>query len=206
MRKLLLLLFPFFINAQETKPSEIVNPDGNWFFGAEIGPNIITSYNFGEPNKSFQGGILVEYYTAKHWSLTGRIKYFKTGTSFIKYNNSAKSFNRAVIAIPLDIKYEYNTEKKIFVNAKLGIAYNYGLKSNNYRTSKIADEESTSFVSLNYGVGLSYKLSDKSIIYFELERYSFGDYKGNNGIFILPKNYYAENILLNIGVKHNFSL
>lgn len=56
----------------------------DWFFGAELGLNTITSFNLGEPNKSFQGGILAEYYMGNHWSLTGKIKYFETGVSFFK--------------------------------------------------------------------------------------------------------------------------
>ena len=80
MNKLLLLiLIPFFLNAQEKKNSEIINPSGEWYFGAEIGPNIVKSYTLGERNTFLQGGILVEYYIGKHWSLTGRIKYFKIG-------------------------------------------------------------------------------------------------------------------------------
>jgi hypothetical protein len=75
MKKVFLLsvLFPIISLSQHKK---------DWFFGAEIGNNTINSFQLGDPNKSFQGGIIAEYYTGESWSLIGRIKYFKTGVSF----------------------------------------------------------------------------------------------------------------------------
>ena len=194
------------MNAQEKKTTAIVNPAGKWFFGAEIGPNIITSYNFNEPNKSLQGGVLAEFYTGRHWSLTGRFKYFETGVSFLNTKDNFKSYNRAVISIPVNIKCKINLDEKSVFYIKNGLAYNYGLTSNNYSEYCLVEDEAKSFVSFNYGIGFEYYTSSNNILFIDLEHYVFGDYKGNNGGFFLPKNYYAENILINFGIKHNFKL
>lgn len=58
------------------------NSKGKWYFGAEFGLNTITSLTNHE--NSIQGGILAEYYFSNRWSLSGRIKYFKTGVSYKK--------------------------------------------------------------------------------------------------------------------------
>ena len=109
----LLVTFPLLMNGQETPTSENINPVGNWYFGAEIGPNTITSYSFNESDKSLQGGILAEFYTGRHWSLTTRIKYFKTGLSyfnqgsgsgFLSSSSSFGQFEGAVFTIPLNVK------------------------------------------------------------------------------------------------------
>ncbi|WP_260390427.1 hypothetical protein [Riemerella anatipestifer] len=57
---------------------EVINPKGRWFFGAEVGLNSKISV---PPSKmSFmQGGFLAEYFFAKNWSVSGRLKYFETG-------------------------------------------------------------------------------------------------------------------------------
>ena len=73
------IFIPLLINTQETAETVIVNPKGNWHFGGEMGSNTMTSFNLGESNKSFQGGVVAEYYTGRHWSVSGRIKYFETG-------------------------------------------------------------------------------------------------------------------------------
>lgn len=49
----------------------------------------------------------MEYYTGRHWSLSARIKYFKTGV-VNKVNSSIGIFNGAVISMPLNIKWELN--------------------------------------------------------------------------------------------------
>ena len=46
----------------------------DWFFRTEIGNNTITSSNLSNKN-SFQGGFMTEYYFAKKWSVTARLKY-----------------------------------------------------------------------------------------------------------------------------------
>jgi hypothetical protein len=77
---LILVVLSLLSNKIISQTNEIVNPNGKWFFGAEIGLNTITSINPNNTN-SIQGGILAEYYFEKHFSISGRIKYFETGVS-----------------------------------------------------------------------------------------------------------------------------
>lgn len=174
----------------------------DWFFGAEIGNNNITSIQSNK-NDSFQGGILAEYYFAKNWSLLGRIKYFKTGVSF-NQNEFFGMFDGAVISIPVDIKWEYSIFKNLKGNLKTGVAYNQEIKSNYTFSEDLDTNYSKKFFSLNIGIGISYLIKKNTILYIDYENYSFGGYKGNNNGFIFKKNYYTENSLLNVGIKYNF--
>lgn len=190
---------------------EIINPKGNFYLGAEIGLNIITSFSQGEQNKSFQGGLLAEYYFAKQWSILGRIKYFETGVSFIKdtsnsfdyANYTYNRFDGAIVSVPIDVKWEYRIFNNFKGNIKQGFAYNYETKSNYDFAPNVDTNNSKSFGSLNFGFGFSYFISKKTAFYVDFETYQLGGYKGNNSGFILPKNYYTNNTLLNFGVKYN---
>lgn len=218
MKKILLtLLLPFLATAQENTKSEIVNPKGNWFFGAEIGENTITSFNLGEPNKSFQGGVLTEYYTGRHWSLSGKIKYFETGVSFYRpsthssgwfdlgHDENFGTFNGAVIAIPIAIKWEFRIRRNLRGYLKTGFAYNYETKSNYNFSKNVNTNHAKDFGSYNSGIGFSYFINKKMAVYLDLENYTFGGRKAEYENFILWNTvYYTENSHLNFGIKYNF--
>jgi hypothetical protein len=212
-----ILLMPFLIHAQEITNTEIVNPKGNWYFGAEMGSNTITSFDLGEPNKSFQGGVLAEYYTGKHWSLSGRIKYFETGVSFYRPNTHSGSwfdlgsdasfgaFNGAVIAIPLDIKWEFRMHENFRGYLKTGLVYNYETKSNYNFSENVSTNHAKDFGSFNTGIGFSCFLNKKMAIYIDLENYSFGGRKAAyQNIVLWDTVYYTKNTHLNFGIKYNF--
>jgi hypothetical protein len=55
----------------------------DWFFGTEIGNNTIISYKLNEPKNSLQTGILAEYFLNEMLSISGRVKYFKTGVFLV---------------------------------------------------------------------------------------------------------------------------
>jgi Outer membrane protein beta-barrel domain len=215
--KILLLLIPFLTNAQETTKTEIVNPKGKWYFGAELGLNTITSYTLNEPNKSFQGGVLAEYYTGRHWSLSGRIKYFETGVSFQRPNThsggwfdlghdaSFGSFNGAVIAIPLNIKWEFTMHQNFRGYLKTGLVYNYETQSNYNFSENINTNHAKDFGSFNTDIGFSYFLNQKMAVYIELENYTFGGRKASyQNLVLWDTVYYTENSHLNFGIKYNF--
>jgi hypothetical protein len=216
IKKLLqLVLLPFFTNAQDNP--EIVNPKGNWYFGAEIGLNTITSFDLGEPNKSFQGGVLAEYYTCRHWSLSGRIKYFETGVSFYRPNTHSGSwfdlghdasygtFKGAVIAIPLNIKWEFRIHKNFRGYFKTGFVYNYETKNNYNFSENVNTNHSKDFGSFNTGIGFSYFLNKKLAVYIDSESYSFGGQKASyQNLILWDTVYYTENSHLNFGIKYNF--
>jgi hypothetical protein len=203
MKKLLfLLLFPFITYSQKTNTIEVINPKGNLYLGAEIGTNAISTFINSEPNKSFQGGILTEYYFAKQWSVIGRVKYFQTGVSFIN-NSNYVNFTGSVISIPINIKWEFRIYKNLKANLKLGGAYNFETKTNYNFPPNFDTNISKSFSNLNTGFGLNYFITNKIIFYIDIETYKFGGYKGNSQGSIFSENYYTENNLINVGIKYN---
>lgn len=216
MKKLLLILFPFILNAQETKTSEIINPDEKWFFGAEIGTNTITSIE--NSNKSFQGGVLAEFYTGRHWSLTGRIKYFNTGLAYFKKGYSSGSgflsfgsdaststFSGIVVTIPVNIKWEFRIHKNFSGNLNLGVNYNLETESNYYYSNEENYQKYSSkeYFSHNFGYGINYFVSKKMGVFINVESY-IGGTRGNTESFIFSSPIYNTNTLVNFGVKYNF--
>ncbi len=216
MKNIIFALFIVFsMNAQEKKASEIVNPAGKWFFGAEIGTNTITSYNFNEPNKSIQGGVLAEFYTGRHWSLTGRVKYFKTGMSYFNQGNgngflstssSFGKFEGAVITLPINIKWEFRIHKNFSGNLNLGVNYNYETESNYYysREDDYSKYTAKEYFSYNSGFGFNYFISNKKGIFINIESY-IGGTRGQTGGIVFPSYIYNTNTLVNFGYKYNFN-
>ncbi len=206
------------MNGQEIKISEIVNPEGKWFFGAEMGSNTITSYSSGEPNKSIQGGILAEFYTGRHWSLTTRIKYFKTGLSYFKqgsgggggflsFGSDPKSivYEGKVVTIPINIKWEFRIWKNFSGNLNLGVNYNFETQSKYFSTS-ISDYDRYSakqYFSSNTGFGFNYFINKKQAVFINIESY-LGGSKGDSGGFVFSTPVYNTNTLVNFGYKYNF--
>jgi hypothetical protein len=213
---LIILVLSFLSNKIISQTNEIINPKGKWFFGAEIGINKINSFSNGESKNSFQGGILTEFYFTKHWSLTGRIKYYNTGVSFYKPNTHTGSwldlgtdesfgnFKGAVISIPLDIKWEFRIYKNLGGSLKLGYAYNIESTSNygNY-SANLNTDFPKQYGSANAGYGLNYFMNKKMAVYLDVEFYS-GTAKGYSDGFFGRNSYNTENYLINFGIKYNF--
>lgn len=210
----LLVTFPLLMNGQETPTSENINPVGNWYFGAEIGPNTITSYSFNESDKSLQGGILAEFYTGRHWSLTTRIKYFKTGLSyfnqgsgsgFLSSSSSFGQFEGAVFTIPLNVKWEFRIWKNLSGNLNFGLNYNYETDNKYYYSN--ADNynkySATEYGSYNSGFGFNYFINKKRAVFLNIESY-IGGTRGQTGGFVFSKPIYNTNTLVNFGYKYNF--
>lgn len=204
MKKLIFLaLFPLLVEAQSNENEISLNQKNNWYFGIELGVNSIPSLMENESKNSFQGGLTAEYYFGKQWSALGRIKYFKTGVSFVN-DESYGTFEGSVVSIPLDVKWEFKIFKNLKGNLKLGGAYNYEIQSNYNFPSEMKTDYSKSFISMNSGVGLSYFLSTKTAIYISLDSFRFGGYKGTQSSFLGGDNYYTDNNQINLGVKYNF--
>lgn len=184
-----------------SQTSENVNPKGKWFFGAEFGLNTITSIHPNHTN-SIQGGILAEYYFAKNWSASGRIKYFKTGVSN-KYDSAKGVFDGAVISVPLNIKWEYRISNNFCGNLKLGIALNQEIKSNYYYPPNESTNYSTFYGTFNPGIGFNYFISKNTAVYLSYEVYILGNDRDDaDWLQIVPNS--PNNNLFNIGIKHNF--
>lgn len=213
---LIIVVLSLLSNKIISQTKEIINPKGIWFFGAEIGMNKINSFANGESKSSFQGGILSEYYFARYWSLSGRIKYFETGVSFYKPNTHSGSwfdlgsdeyfgsFNGAVISIPLDVKWNFRIFKNLGGSLKLGYAYNIETKSNysNY-SENLKTDYSKQYGSVNAGFGFNYFINKNIAIYLDAEFYS-GTTKGYSDGLLGRNSYNTENNLINFGIKYNF--
>jgi predicted porin len=199
---LILAVLSLLSNKIISQTSEIVNPKGKWFFGAEIGLNAITSVH---PSRmtSVQGGFLAEYYFAKNWSVNGRIKYFETGV--INKNNSANGFfEGAVISIPLNIIWKYKIIKNFSGNLKLGIALNQEVKSKYYYPLNEKTDYSKFYGSFNPGIGFNYFVSKNTAIFMNYEVYVLGNDRDDaDWLEIVPNS--PNNNLFNIGIKYNFN-
>ena len=195
---LLFLLAASQISAQEVGK---INPKSNWYFGAEIGSNTITSIK-PEHENSFQGGILTEYYFAQHWSISARLKYFQTG---ISYNDQTEyKFSGSVISLPLNLNWEFGIAGNFNGNLKLGVALNKEFtKIYNFPAEAVTDY-STFFGTFNPGLGFTYHLNDNLALYTNYEVYILGNdhYKRAGDLDFLPKS--TNNNHFNIGVKHTF--
>lgn len=215
--KLIFIIFLSLIsNKIISQTNEIVNPRGKWFFGGEVGINKIHSFSFGESNYSFQGGILSEFYFARQWSVTGRMKYYKTGVSFYKpdthsggwfdlgTDESFGTFNGAVISIPLDLKWEFRFYKNLAGSLKLGYAYNFETKSiYGHYSPNLKTDYPKHYGSINAGYGLNYFINKNMAVYVDIE-FIEGATKGNSDGFFGKYSYNTENSVLNFGMKYNF--
>ena len=203
-----------FSNKIISQTNEIINPKGKLFFGLEMGTNKINSFSNGDSKTSFQGGVLAEYYFARHWSLSGRVKYFETGVSFNQPNSilfgvpltytSSGTFKGNVIAIPFNMKWEFRIYKNLGGNLKVGYAYNIETKSvySNY-SNNLSTKYPKQYGSFNSGAGLNYFINKKTALYLGVERY-FGGTKGHAETILGKTSYEVENSLLSFGIKYNF--
>lgn len=179
-----------------------VNPENNWFFGAEIGTNAITTIH--PDHKIYlQGGLLAEYYFAKNWSLSGRIKYFKTGITD-QLEVGERKFEGEVISIPFNITWYYRFVNNFTGNFKIGVAYNQEVKSEYSYPENERTDYSKFYGNFNPGFGLNYFVSPKTAIYINYEVFVLGSDKKERGLFDFLSNS-ANNNLFNIGIKHSFS-
>ncbi len=202
--------------------SQRINPKNKWYFGAEIGYNQVKSFAYNEGNSSMSIGGIAEYYFEKHWSIQGRIKYIKTGVSFINDTSSGWNFNwiktsetilpasiynrfdGQTLVIPIDIKWEFNIIKNLHGSLKTGPALNIELKSKyNYGNVDYSNFSST-FVNWNVGYGINYYISKKYCVGVDLENYLFGASKGTTEGLLLNHTHYATNFVINLQLKYHF--
>ncbi len=197
---------------QNSTKSDNINPVGKWFFGVEVGPNIIKTFSLGEENTFVQGGVLVEYYLFKHWSVSGRIKYFETGLSFYQTETRSNGFFDGavrlekprygkyvgeVITIPINVKWEFRLWKNFCGQFNIGANYNYEIKKSYESSEYLGESNNGKYISLNVGYGCTYFVSKSNAVFFNLESYQGG---GDRGYQISANT----NTLLNFGYKYSF--
>ena len=214
MKKILFLFASLFFCVAFAQDDEIVNPQSKLYIGAETGLNVINNYNLNQDDISIQGGVLAEYYIAKQWSLQGRIKYYKTGLSFYRpdthsgswfdlgHDESFGTFSGSVIAILVNIKWEFRVFKNLRAYLKTGAAYNFEIKSEYNYSSNLSTDYPKTYGTIYFGTGLTYFLNDKLSIYVDQESF-VGGAKGTSEGLIFTEKYYSQNFLVNFGVKYN---
>ena len=211
-----ILLFSNFATAQETIKTGLINPKENWYYGIESGLNIKTSLELGEPKTSFQGGILAEYYFARHWSLSGKIKYFDTGVSFYQPDTHTGGwldlgsdeyrglFKGSTIAVPISLKWEFRVFRNFGASLKLGYMHSFETKSNyvNY-SDNLKTNYPKEYGSSVAGFGFNYFLNKKTAVYIDVENY-LGGRKAKIPTFIFDNDKFVMNRLISLGVKYSF--
>lgn len=200
-----------------------VNPKGKWFFGAELGMNKNLA---SESKNKIQGGISAEYYFARQWSVSTKIKYFESRNSFYTeghegggmgllsspstetYYGSYKGDN---MAIPISINFNYRIYKNLSGTIKFGFFMNNEVKRNYYNYSdNIIPNDSKTSLSSYISYGLNYFITANSAVYFDIEIYK-GNQKWNehsdagilNG-FAKQNQQHVANGLFSIGYKYSF--
>ena len=159
---------------------------------------------------------MAEYYFARHWSLSSRLKYYETGVSFYKQDTHSGgwfdlgtdenygNFEGAVITVPVNIKWEFRVYKNFAASIKLGAAYNVEVKSNYGPYSEGARTDySRHYASSNAGYGLNYFINKNFAAYIDVEGF-IGQSKGKKDGFLGQVNYRTRNNFLNFGVKYTF--
>ncbi|TWO33269.1 porin family protein [Seonamhaeicola sediminis] len=211
---LIIICLSLFSGSVISQTNEIINPKGQWYFGVEMGINKINSFNNGESNTSFQGGILAEYYFSKHWSLSVKVKKFNTGVSFFQPSSSdpfcvfcrdqySGTFEGSVVALPFSVKWEFGVYKNLKANLKIGYAFNIETKStySNY-SNNISIDYPKQYGNVVSGAGLNYSINKKTAIYLDVESFT-GSKKGHVVNLFGKKTYKVENVLTSFGIKFN---
>ena len=216
MKRIFILIAALFYTSVYSQDENFVNPKGKWYFGAETGLNVIKDYSLNKTNISLQGGFLAEYYFAKQWSFSGKIKYFKTGLEFYSPDTHSGSwfdlghdefygtFRGAVISIPVYVKWEFRVYKNLNANLKVGAAYNFETQSTYDYSANLETNYPTSYPTANSGLGLNYFVDEKLAVFLDYEVYLGSPKKGDTQSIIFDDGYRTRNMLLNLGVKYNF--
>jgi len=216
MKQILIFISALLCTSLYSQDENFVDPKGKWYFGAETGANIIKDFSVDKTEVSLQGGFLAEYYFAKQWSLSGKIKYFKTGLAFYSPDTHSGSwfdlghdefygtFRGAVISIPVYVKWEFRVYQNLKANLKAGAAYNFETQSRYDYSANLEPNYPTSYPTAISGLGLNYFVDEKLAVYFDYEVYLNGPKKGNMQTIIFDDGYRTKNMLVNFGVKYNF--
>ena len=197
----------------------IVNPNGKWFFGAELGTNNITP-DTSEPTNLFQGGLVAEYYFARHWSFTGKIKYYDIGVSFFvpftpatsgsKFSSGSPAvpeyfgnYKGSAISAPINLKWEFRVRKNLAASIRLGATYNLEIKNNYFNTLNSADlDVSKNYTSFQSGLGINYFVNNQMAVYIDVD-YFFSEF-----IATIPnyrtRTFQNNSTLTSFGIKYCF--
>lgn len=209
--RLTALILGLFTNTLYAQTQTDDSPKGKFFFGVEMGTNNPASLRKSH-TVNFQGGLLAEYYIAKHWIVNARLKYFQTALDFDMPRPSngpllIATYNRfdgAVISMPVNIKWEFRIFKGLHANLKLGAALNYEVKSDYSYDADLSTDYPRLFASLNYGLGFSYHISPRLHIFLNVEDYRGAGAKHPKQVALFDNENHINNSQLNLGVQYHF--
>lgn len=216
MKKIFLTLGLFVFIAAFSQEDNRINPKNKLFYGVELGTNKMPNFRKDMPKSSFQGGFFAEYYFAKQWSVSAKIKYHETGVGFFTPNTHSGSwfdlgsdayygnFSGNVVSVPIFFKWEFRLYQNLRGNFKLGFCNNFETKSvyENY-SPNLSTDYSKYYSSFVQSVGLTYFLDEKSAVYLDFD-YNFGTSKGYSEGFMGNTHYTTENQMISLGYKYCF--
>ena len=194
--------------------SHVFNPNKKLFAGAEIG--LASIYDL-QLKPSFQGGIMLEYFLHKKWSISAKVKYFKTG--FDAQSSNGKylgSYTANVICIPISVNYEFGLFKNLKGTIGLGASTNFETQSNLIGSENLTVKDSKNYITINSMFGFNYYTKKKVVIFTTIQVFNAVDDKANylekkqnsgfSPLFSDPSEYSNKRfgintITTNIGVK-----
>lgn len=216
MRKIFFALVMFISIIVFSQKNNGIKLKKKLFYGVELGTNRMPDFKTEAPKSSVQGGIFVEYYFAKQWSICTKVKYYETGVGFYKPNTHSGSwfdlgsdayygnFSGNVVNVPVFLKWEFRLYKNLKGNFKLGLSNNFETKSvyENY-SPNLKTDYSKYYNSFIQSMGLTYFIDDKSAVYIDMD-YDYGTSKGFSQGFFGNTHYSTTNQLVSFGYKYTF--
>lgn len=194
--------------------TERLNNKGKLFVGAELGGNVVHKDNGNVIHPQF--GVSGEYYFARKWSFSTKIKLHKahlyyyhpevTGCRFLCDNEDEKiaNFESYNILIPINLKWDYKIAKNLYGYINGGFFINIETKSYRNVTDNVKLNHNPVYASMNMGTGLGYQLKNNNVIYIDYNFYRGGDMIKEDG-FGWDSYYYPINSHISIGYRMNLN-
>lgn len=216
MKNLFLILIIGLASVSVSGQSERLNNKGNFFIGAELGGNIIHHPNVIHS----QFGISGEYYFARKWSISAKIKYHKANLYYYwpeykpscgfggflcgGWDEKLAHFESYNIVIPFNMKWDYKIVENLYGYISGGAFLNIETKSYYNVTDNLEFTHHPIYLSMNIGTGLGYQFKNNDAIYIDYNFYRGGDLIKVN-TFLGDKYHYPKNTHISIGYRMNLS-
>lgn len=201
--------------------TERLNNKGKLFVGAELGGNVVHKDNGNVIHPQF--GVSGEYYFARKWSFSTKIKFHKAhlyyhipkpepypckigGLSCGWGDREEKiaNFESYNILIPINLKWDYKIAKNLYGYINGGFFINIETKSYRNVTDNVKLNHNPVYASMNMGTGLGYQLKNNNVIYIDYNFYRGGDMIKVDG-FGWDSYYYPINSHISIGYRMNLN-
>ena len=216
--KHLLLALAIILASTINGQTERLNNKGKLFVGAELGGNVVHKSNDNVIHS--QIGVSGEYYFARRWSISTKIKFHKAylyyyvpkpkpypckigGLSCGDREEKIANFESYNILIPINLKWDYKITKNFYGYINGGFFLNLETKSYRNVTDNVKLNHNPIYASINIGTGLGYQLKNNDVIYVDYNFYRGGDMIKES--FLFGDSYYPINSHISIGYHINLN-